>query len=288
LKGLIITADDFGSAIEVNDAVVAAHREGVLCAASLMVGGAAAADAVARARLLPSLRVGLHVVLIDGRPILPASELSLLVDADGMFRRGMVALGALIAASSKARSQVAAEITAQFEAFLATGLELDHCNAHKHFHLHPVIGRLLTVIGRRHGLCAARAPLEPAGDLRRIDPRISWAPRLLTVPWALLLRRRLRRAGILVPDRVYGLCWSGQMTASRLSALIRNLPKGITEIYLHPATGAFEGGAPGYRYREEFEALMAPEIVALCRDEGLRLGGFKDFEDVRLTQASLA
>jgi len=33
-----------------------------------MVGGPAAADAVARARRLPDLRVGLHLVLVDGHP----------------------------------------------------------------------------------------------------------------------------------------------------------------------------------------------------------------------------
>ena len=67
------------------------------------------------------------------------------------------------------------------------------------------------------------------------------------------------------------------MTRERLSGLIRNLPNGLSEIYLHPATGPFPGAAPGYRYREEFDALMAAEIVAASRDSSLRLGGFSDF-----------
>jgi hypothetical protein len=70
------------------------------------------------------------------------------------------------------------------------------------------------------------------------------------------------------------------MTRDRLSGLIRNLPDGISEIYLHPATGPFSGAAPGYRYREELEALTAPEVAAACRDPSLRLGGFADFLDV--------
>lgn len=67
------------------------------------------------------------------------------------------------------------------------------------------------------------------------------------------------------------------MTKDRLSGLIRNLPDGLTEIYLHPATGRFAGAASDYRYREEFDALMAPEIVAAARDSAMRLGGFSDF-----------
>ncbi len=67
------------------------------------------------------------------------------------------------------------------------------------------------------------------------------------------------------------------MTRERLSGLIRRLPDGLSEIYLHPATGPFPGAAPGYRHREELEALVAPEVLAACRDSSLRLGGFADF-----------
>ena len=121
MKQLIVTADDFGVAREVNDAVEAAHRGGVLTAASLMVSAPAAADAVERARRMPSLRVGLHLVLVDGRPVLPASAVTHLVDGSGVFRSNMAALGTVLAFSRPARRQLAAEITAQFEAFRATG-----------------------------------------------------------------------------------------------------------------------------------------------------------------------
>jgi chitin disaccharide deacetylase len=277
LKRLIVTADDFGAAREVNDAVEAAHRDGILTAASLMVAAPAARDAVARARRLPSLRVGLHLVLVEGAPVLPASELSHLVDERGRLRSDMAALGVALAFSRRARRQLAAEIRAQFEAFRDTGLPLDHCNAHKHFHLHPLVGRLLAEIGGRFGLQAVRVPLEPARLLLRIEPRSPTLAARLTAPAALALRRRVRAAGLLAPDRVFGLQWSGQMTRERLSGLVRSLPEGLSEIYLHPATGAFPGAAPGYRYREELEALIAPEVVAACRDSSLRLGGFTDF-----------
>ena len=85
MRRLIVTADDFGLAVEVNQAVEAAHRDGILTGASLMVGAPAAADAVARAKALPSLKVGLHVVLVDGRPVLPPAAVPDLVGPDGAF-----------------------------------------------------------------------------------------------------------------------------------------------------------------------------------------------------------
>jgi chitin disaccharide deacetylase len=276
-RRLIVTADDFGAAPEVNAAVETAYHAGVLKAASLMVGGPAALDAVARARRLLGLRVGLHLVLVEGRPVLPPERVHRLVDRNGSLRTDMAALGALIALSAEARGQLAAEIAAQFEAFRATGLALDHCNAHKHFHLHPFIGRMIASIGPRFGLKAARVPLEPAGLLRRVEPRVSRAGSLVTAPWAHLLRRRLRAAGMRTPDRVLGLAWSGAMTRARLCGLLAALPTGLTEIYLHPALGPYPGSAPGYRYREELEALTAPETAAACRDLNIELGGFADF-----------
>src|SRR5581483_10915639 len=74
VKALIITADDFGAAPEVNEAVELAHTNGILTAASLMVAAPAAADAVRRAKALPRLRVGLHIVLVEGRPALPPEQ----------------------------------------------------------------------------------------------------------------------------------------------------------------------------------------------------------------------
>jgi hopanoid biosynthesis associated protein HpnK len=279
MRRLIVVADDFGAAVEVNEAVEEAHHNGILTAASLMVSGPAAADAVARARRMPRLRVGLHLAIVEARPTLPAPAVSTLVNADGDLRSDMAALGVLIAVSSRARRELAAEIGAQFEAFRATGLDLDHCNAHKHFHLHPLVGRLVAEIGGRFGLRAVRVPLEPARALRRIEPRTPLLPALAVTPAALWLRRQARAAGMLAADRIFGLQWSGQMTRQRLAALIEQLPEGLTEIYLHPACGPYAGSAPGYRYREELEALLAPQTRAACAAGRIEMGGYLDFLD---------
>jgi chitin disaccharide deacetylase len=253
-----------------------AHRHGILTAASLMPGAAAAADALERARRLPSLRVGLHLVLVEGRPVLPPSEVPDLVDADGLFRRDMVRAGVDFFFRPRVRRQLAAEIEAQFAAFAATGLALDHVNAHKHFHLHPTVAGLMMRIGRRYGARAMRVPYEPAAALRAAAPAEAPPSAFVTAPWARLLRRRLRAAGIATPDQVLGLAWSGAMTAPRLTGLLGHLPEGLTEIYLHPATaGNFEGAAPGYRYAEELAALIDQSVFA-AMPLGLRRGGFVD------------
>ena len=278
MKRLVVTADDFGLSLEVNEAVEQAHRDGILTAASLMVSAPAAADAVARARRLPTLRVGLHLVLVEAWPTLPAAELPDLTDSQGLMRRDMERLGLDLALKAPARRQLAAEIRAQFEAYRATGLALDHVNAHKHFHIHPLIAGAVLRIGRDYGMRALRVPREPREILRRAEPGSNPRAALDTAPWAALLAVRARQAGLLVPDRTFGLAWSGAITPRRVAALLANLPSGLTELYTHPATaGGFPGEAPGYAYAAERDALIDPATRAAVARAGIQCGGFSDF-----------
>lgn len=279
-RRLIVTADDFGAGESVNIAVERAHREGILTAASLMVGAPGAADAVRRARALPSLRVGLHLVLVEGRPVLPPDRIPLLVDSGGRFRTDMAGAGARIFFSLAARRQLAAEVRAQFEAFAATGLPLDHVNAHKHFHLHPTIAGAVIREAARFGCRGARVPVEPREVIRTIEPVRAQAIDVVVDSVAALCRTRFRRAGLLIPDQVFGLAWSGAMTTPRLRGLMEALPSGLSEIYLHPGLGGeFEGAAPGYCYVDEFAALVDRSVADAARQAGVSLGGFADFTE---------
>ena len=225
---------------------------------------------------MPGLGVGLHLVLVDGRPVLPPSAIPDLVDRDGRFRTNMATAGAAMFFLPRVRRQLAREIEAQFAAFAATGLTLDHVNAHKHFHLHPTIAGMILKTGRRFGLKAARLPIEPAAVLASIEPGAGGRDWIVDL-WARLACRRFRQAGVAVPDQVFGLRWSGAMTTSRLLGLIQSLPNGLSEIYLHPATArGYAGSAAGYRYEDELAALIDPAVADAAKAPGLRLGGFAD------------
>src|SRR5271166_352732 len=114
MQRVFFTADDFGLTTSVNEAIERAHRAGILHAASLMVAGSAAADAVRRARSLPDLRVGLHLVVIEGPAVLPPIEIPNLVNAQGWFPSDQLRLGINYAVRPHIRRQLAAEVRAQF------------------------------------------------------------------------------------------------------------------------------------------------------------------------------
>jgi hopanoid biosynthesis associated protein HpnK len=246
---LIFNADDFGLHARVNEAVERAHGQGVLTAASLMVGSPGMDEAVAIARRMPSLAVGLHLVLTDGVPVLPAARIPALVQKNGRFRDDMAGLGLTLAVSREARAEMAAEIAAQFARFAETGLRADHINAHKHFHLHPLIGAAALRAARAAGFPAMRVPHEIGGPV-------------LQNAWC----RVMRATGLPAPDRVVGLRWSGAFTAERVLAALRQIPAGVSEFYFHPATSNdVPGGAPGYRYTDELAALIDPRVIEAVR-----------------------
>jgi hopanoid biosynthesis associated protein HpnK len=275
MKLLIVTADDFGLSLPVNDAVESAHRDGILSAASLMVGAPAMEDAVKRARTMPALGVGLHVTLLDDRPVLPPEQVPGLVGPDGRFSSDPLRFGVALYVSPELRRQAEAEIAAQFDRFRAAGLEMDHINGHKHFHLHPVVLSAITRIAPRFGSPPVRVPLEPfaasfrANRDRAFGRLASW---LFYSVQTRPMRRQLRAAGIRSNDQVFGLNDSGAMVESRMLQLIDQLPDGISELYCHPAKRRWVGPdtlPPEYRAEEELGALLSPAVRAKLEARGL-------------------
>lgn len=227
-----------------------------------MVSAPAAADAVRRARRLPGLRVGLHLVAVEGAATLPHAEIAALTVPDtNWFPSDQLRLGLGYAFAPRVRRALAREIAAQFAAFRATGLTLDHANAHKHMHLHPVVAALLLRIGREHGLRAVRVPCEPSLPGLRAGPALR--------AWSGVLRRQVRRAGMATTDHCFGIAWSGGMDAARVRTILENLPPGSSEIYFHPAAGRdalLDRLMPGYRHEAELDALTTPETRRLLAD----------------------
>jgi hopanoid biosynthesis associated protein HpnK len=258
MQKIVFSADDFGLTDSVNEAVEQAHLHGVLGQASLMVAAPAAADAVARAKRLPGLDVGLHLVLVDGDSVLGHNRLPHITQQDGRFSRDQAALGVRYFFSLAARRELAMEIRAQFEAFAATGLKLHHADAHKHMHLHPTVGKMLIEIGREFGLSRVRVPAEPPSVMRACGETIGIGEHALYA-WTSILRTQVRRAGMASPDHVFGLKWSGHMTTARVRTLLENLPSGQSELYFHPAAAPDAVLArlmPDYEHEAELRTLL--------------------------------
>lgn len=279
-RRLVVTADDFGAAPEVNAAVVRAHREGILTSTSLMVTGDATEEAVRLARQNPRLAVGLHLVLAQGRPAAPLAEIPHLVGTDGAFRRAPISTGIRYAFEyvfRAGRTQLRREIEAQLTAFAATGLPLAHLDGHLNMHLHPMVLPIVLELAPRFGIRAVRLLREDLGAALRYDADHFPRKVMEGVVFQVLVAHaapRLRAAGIATADRVYGMHQTGHVDERYLLSLLAALPPGVSEVYCHPAEGVAAPMAPyqqGYDHAGELAALTSARVREAVAAAGVEL-----------------
>jgi hopanoid biosynthesis associated protein HpnK len=284
MRNLIVTGDDFGLAVPVNEAIEEAHRNGILTTASLMVGAAASQDAIDRALRMPTLRVGLHLVLVEGRPVLPPEMVPGLVDRHGRFSTNLFGAGCNFFFRPGISRQLEHEIWTQFNLFRKTGLVLDHVNSHNHMHLHPTVLKAVLTVGREFGLRAVRLPYEPllpalkACGNHHASRLLRWA---LLWPWIRRCRTRIRDAGMACNDFVFGLHDSGHLKQELFERFVHSLPHGVTEIYCHPATRRcpeIDDTMADYEHEAEFRALLSSEIKTALLARGVRRYAFGEMQ----------
>ncbi|MFM1944232.1 MAG: hypothetical protein RI897_3214 [Verrucomicrobiota bacterium] len=266
---MIVNADDFGRSGSINRAVWEAHERGILTTASLMVGGEAWCEAVEMAREFGGhLGVGLHLTLVCGRAVSVGGRG--LVDGAGYFSESAAGAGWRYFWDGDLREEVRREVVGQFERFRSTGLALDHVNGHLHFHLHPVVLRVLVECSKEYGVRGVRLPRDPLG-LSLGLARGRWGYRLGHAAVFWLLNRWaggwFRRAGWVWTDAVYGLLQDSRVDERYVLGLLGRLGQGDYELYAHPSMG---------RFRHELEALVSPRVREVVRERGVRLIRYVD------------
>lgn len=272
---LILNADDFGRSTNINAAVLCAHREGVLTSASLMVTGEAVEQAVALAHEMPTLAVGLHLVVVAGRPVLPAGRLPHIVNGQGRFEEDPFRAGLRYFFSRTAQEELAQEVKAQFDRFAVTGLPLSHVDGHLHMHLHPTVLKLLLPFAISHGARGLRLPRDDlrlglTHDRDQATRKFTWS-----VGLGLLSRYGLRQLGqqrLAVTHRVYGLMQTGQMEEAFVLRVLERLREPSAELYFHPSTrpeGEQMGPNPG-----DLQTLLSPAVRRVIEERGMSLATY--------------
>jgi chitin disaccharide deacetylase len=270
VRRLIVNADDFGRSHSINQAVVRAHREGILTSASLMMNEPGSQEAACLARENPNLGVGLHLTLICGHAVSSPTQIPDLVDPKSNFSSDPFRTGVRYFLRRSLRPQMENEIAAQFEAFRATGLKLDHVNGHLHFHLHPTVFRILMRRARDWDLTHVRLTCDPfllnlklaSGQLfYRLGHALIFN---LLSPWA---RPKLALRRIKHTSTVFGLLQNARVDEDYLRRLIPLLPPGDSELYSHPSLDEF---------KNELDALISPEVKALIQQHGVTLIRYQD------------
>ena len=257
MKRLIVNADDFGFTPGVNAGIIHAHRHGVLTSATLMANGAAFDDAVRLAHETPSLDIGCHLVLVQGRSLLTG-------------RPFPATLNRLLFALARKQLDVYAELRAQIGKIQQAGLRPTHLDAHKHSHILPGIFRAVVRLAQEFSVPYVRLPLDDTVPFARIPCRLA----------GVFYRRLARNHNVRMTDHFLGFRLTGFLTEHTFAATLKSLSEGRTEFMCHPGFADQDLQAAHTRLKEarvrELEALTSPRIRDLIAAEGIRLAGFND------------
>ena len=245
---LIINADDFGFTPDVNAGIVHAHRSGVLTSTTLIANGDAFENAVSLAKETPTLDIGAHLVLVQGRSLLDGR---LLPETPGQ----------LLVALARRGLDVYAELKAQIEKIHAAGLRLSHLDSHKHTHMVPAVFRAVVKLAGEFGIPWVRLPL---------DPTFRFANRYY--------RRLTHGKNVRMTDHFLGFQLTGSLTEETFARALHKIGDGITEFMCHPGYLGPELKQARTRLKEsrlrELEALTSPRIRELISSKGIQLGPF--------------
>jgi len=289
VRRLIINADDFGLTAGVNRAIVEAHENGVVSSATLMANGQAFAQAVSLARSTPRLGVGCHVVLVDGAPLLPQTQVHSLLDGSGnsagdaRFREGISKFGALAMLGRLAADEIEAEATAQIRKLQASGIPVTHLDSHKHTHLFPRVLRPLLQAAQCCGVRAIRNPFERMqGSQLAASPSLwrRWAEVGVLRGFAKQFRDAVQQAGIATPDGTLAIVATGTLNDRLLRLMVENLPEGTWELVCHPGYNDTDLRGIRTRLREsreqELRILTSQSTRDLLAANGVEMVSFRD------------
>jgi predicted glycoside hydrolase/deacetylase ChbG (UPF0249 family) len=287
-RRLIVNADDFGFSEAVTDAIVESHLNGIVTSTTLMVNMPAAQYAASMASEAPRLGIGLHVNLTEGKPIAPPDRVRNLLDEHGRFP-GNAAQSKNLWRARHLLQQVEAEIDAQVRRARDLGVELTHADSHHGINKMPVVRRALTKVLLAHGIGKARTTLSRHRLARGapLSARIEWlrlnarrAPAISVLLWNHYM---FKLAGVKVPDwkatRAMGVP-ATKDPKSEILACIAAVPRGVSELLLHPG-GYREGEEPSESRRRTWaeDSLLCNDVDVRrnIEERGIELISFRDF-----------
>lgn len=268
-RQLIIHADDLGFPAGTVEAIGDLFRVGIVTSASAMVNQPDWPQAAALLRDHPEWDVGVHLVMNDGRSILPPEEVSTLVGRDGRFRDGW---SLLLRYPLTSLSQLRAEWRAQIEKFIAdVGRPPSHLDLHCHYpYVFPTWFRLSLDLAEEYGGLAVRTPFDDALEERAAELSAyyggfpPWFIRWLGRRYRSMVDRRgLPRTNFWEPS----FSQDGRRSAEVLLKILDGLREGTTELLCHP-------GLAGWR-REEYNALRDPRVWERIRARGIVLTDYR-------------
>lgn len=276
-KLLLVTADDLGLCAAVTDGILDAHRNGIVRATSLFAIGEDAERAAQLAQKEPALSVGVHLALIDGRPLSSRADVTSLIDTNGDFPSDYRHFVRRYITGRVRISQVYREWRAQLQRTIELGIAPAHLDSHQHLHLLPGLFEVALRLCREFKVPRLRVPTGHFSTKKEaISHNLSPGRAALELLSRRAQRKLAKQSGVKMCQRFLGRDESCQLSQSTLLTLIDKVQPGTQELMCHPGQpepNALQRYAFGRNWGQELSALKSDAVRARIALQGIVLVG---------------
>lgn len=284
MRRLIVNADDFGLTSGVNRAIIEGNQLGIVTSATLMANAKATESAIELSKAQLGLKIGCHVVLIDGVPL--TANLQSLTENSQRFRTSLKQFAMAAIRKQISAEEVQREVEAQVRKIQSRGITLTHLDSHKHTHMFPHILRPLLRAAKACGVRAVRNPFEPLRCLPAVmvlsTPGLWLRSAGVTAfqIFAADFHRAVKEEGMVSTDGTVGIAVTGMLDQKRLLRILEALPDGTWELVCHPGYSDSDLQAAGTRLTQsreiELSALTSAETKKALAHSQIELISYAD------------
>lgn len=282
---LVVNADDFGITEGTNRAIIDAHKKGIITSTSLLANGQSFDHAVGLALDNPTLGVGVHLTLSEGRPVDDLARMGVFVEgvAAGEFPLGNTPYVRALLLNKLPRKYIMREFKSQILKITHTGIKPTHLDGHKYIHLLPGIAAIALEVAQVYNIPFVRLP-RPAEPLNVLLTNPLRVPGMLALSAMSALALPLaQRAARRITNRYLGFADTGKLTLDNLRRLLRKPHAGITEVVCHPAYRSAQlqtllskgyTWIGEYQFEDETTAVSSPDLRRELEAAGWKLVHF--------------
>ncbi len=276
-KFIVIHADDLGMSHGANAAFAELSQSGVFSSGSVMVPCPWFLDIVEMAQENPTLDIGVHLTLTSEmpnyrwRPITKPRASAGLTDDYGYFHRDVATLRMRAAPEA-----VEAELRAQIDMALASGIDVTHFDDHAGGVLAPEFCEIYVRLGLDHNIPILMTPsLTTYGGIHNLAGVEDQVYRCHAA--------EAKRLGYRMFDRIIETPWQPKEPPEVIyKDLISGIVPGYTFMALHiTKPGEIEAIDPGWHAIRtgEYHLFRSPEFKEWLSRQNLQIIGMKQFRD---------
>ena len=280
----IISADDFGLAAGINRGIIEGFKKGIITSASICANGRSFEEAILLVKENPGLDIGLHIVLIEEKPLSDPSLIKSLVNKNGLlFKKNYQFLLRYFLGAIR-KEDIEQEIREQFRKAFKSGLKVTHVDSHRHLHILPGILNIIIKLCQEYKVFSVRCSYQPLAVREIFSCSVNIFRTILQLPiniTCFISRRKLKNSGIYACRACYGLLHSGSFNFTNFKKTINVLENraGVYEIMFHPAIVDTELMCKyrhwKYNWAADFLTLTSPDIKRFVKEKNIKLLSFR-------------